>query len=119
MIPASERRTIILKMLCRRRHDTIENLALETGVSKRTVRRDIEALSLYEPIYTVQGRYGGGVYVADTFTYDRMYMKESEIAVLKKLSENGRKCGLSDNETKILATVISEYTKPSAERRRI
>ena len=46
-------------------------------------------------------------------------MKESEIAVLKKLSENGKKCGLSDDETKILATVISEYTKPTAERRRI
>ena len=33
MIPASERRTVILKLLCRRRHDTIENLAAETGVS--------------------------------------------------------------------------------------
>lgn len=119
MIPASERRTVILKLLCRRRHDTIENLAAETGVSARTVRRDIEILSLYEPIYTVQGRYGGGVYVTDTFSYYRMYMKDSELSVLKKLFANGKKCGLTEEEMKILSSVIAEYTKPSAERRKI
>ncbi len=56
----AERRVEIMKKLCRRRKDTIGNLAHELGVSERTVRRDLEALSLSEPIYTQSGRYGGG-----------------------------------------------------------
>ncbi len=60
---ASERRREIMKLLNRRRYEKIENIAFEFGVSERTVRRDIEILSLNEPIYTQPGRYGGGVYI--------------------------------------------------------
>ena len=34
----------ILEVLCRRRSDTVENLANEFGVSKRTIKYDIEYL---------------------------------------------------------------------------
>ena len=36
----------ILEVLCRRRSDTVENLANEFGVSKRTIKYDIEYLCL-------------------------------------------------------------------------
>ena len=62
----TERRNSLLKALHRRGHDTIQNLAIEFDVSERTIRRDITELSLYEPIYTMPGRYGGGVYVLRT-----------------------------------------------------
>lgn len=117
-----ERRTQILKLLCRRRHDTIENLAFETGVSERTVRRDIDELSLYEPIYTVRGRHGGGVYVSDNFSFYRMYMNDGEISVLKRVLEDanrGKACDLSAAEKKTLEGVIGAYTKPSAGRRAV
>ena len=71
--------------LCRRRHDTINNLAFEFGVSARTIRRDIEALSLKEPIYTRTGRYGGGIYVMDGYYIDRMYVSDEESEVLVKV----------------------------------
>lgn len=61
----AERRSEIMKLLCRRRSETIRNLAFEFEVSERTIRRDIEILSLNEPIYTQVGRYGGGVYVEE------------------------------------------------------
>ena len=63
----AERRSEIMKLLCRRRSETIRNLAFEFEVSERTIRRDIEILSLNEPIYTQVGRYGGGVYVEEGY----------------------------------------------------
>ena len=41
----SERREAILKVLCQRRQDKIDNLAFEFGVSVRTIKNDIEELS--------------------------------------------------------------------------
>ena len=37
----SERREAILKVLCQRRQDKIDNLAFEFGVSVRTIKNDI------------------------------------------------------------------------------
>ena len=42
----NERRAAIFDALCIRRHDTVENLASEFGVSEKTIRRDIEELSI-------------------------------------------------------------------------
>ena len=53
---AAERRREIMRVLCRRRHETVKNLSFEFGVSERTILRDIEALSITEPIYTQCGR---------------------------------------------------------------
>ena len=106
---AAERRRGIMRVLCRRRHETVKNLSFEFGVSERTILRDIEALSITEPIYTQCGRYDGGVYVMD-----RMYMTDSELTVLNKLLRTARQgsvCNLSADETKILETLISQYTK--------
>ena len=71
----AERRTEIMRVLCRRRHEKISNLAEEFGVSTRTILRDIEVLSIKEPIYTQCGRYGGGVYVTGD------YLKEKRIMI--------------------------------------
>ena len=113
---AAERRMNILRVLCRRRHETIPNLACEFGVSKRTILRDIEILSATAPIYTQCGRHGGGVYVVENYTMDRMYMHESELRVLHKLealSEEGNVCNLDEQEKEVLRTIISQYTKPN------
>lgn len=110
----AERRNEILRVLCRRRHETVSNLSFEFGVSERTILRDIEALSATEPIYTQCGRYGGGVYISDNYVMNRMYMKENEIALLHKvhrLAENKSVCDLTDEEVILLKEIISQYTK--------
>lgn len=110
----AERRTEIMRILCRRRHETISNLAEEFGVSERTILRDIETLSLTEPIYTQCGRYGGGVYVDDGYKPERMYMRSDELEILNKLlksSENKSVCELSNSEIGILQNIITQYTK--------
>ena len=112
----AERRYEIMKKLCRRRHETIYNLASELGVSTRTIQRDIEALSRTEPIYTQTGKYAGGVYIIEGYTLDRLYMSESEINVLKKLYIAVEKDTtlLSIDEKNILSFLISQYSKPNA-----
>ena len=63
MQSALDRRQAILELLSDRRQTTLDSLALEFGVSKMTIRRDIEILSCSAPIYTLQGN-GGGIRVA-------------------------------------------------------
>lgn len=112
----AERRNAILKALCRRRYDTIRNLAEEFGVSERTIRRDIEVLSYTEPLYTQTGRYYGGVYVVDGYTMDRMYVSQDEAKVLHKLygiAEERQQCILTKRELSIFKNIIQNYTKPT------
>lgn len=110
----AERRMEIMRILCRRRHETIPNLAEEFGVSTRTILRDVEVLSVTEPIYTQCGRYGGGIYVIDDYSMSRMYMNEKELSLLHKLSEFAdlnAVCELSFEEKNLLKSIISQYTK--------
>ena len=110
----TERRNAILKALCRRRYDTITNLAEEFNVSERTIRRDIDILSCSAPIYTQTGRYGG-VYVVDGYRSDRMYISDEESRVLCKLRDtaaSGNIGLLLPGECAILERMILTYTKP-------
>lgn len=112
----AERRIEIMRVLCRRRHETIPNLAREFGVSVRTIARDIEILSAKEPIYTQCGRYGGGVYVMEDYYIDRIYMSEKELTLLRKLSalaETEAVCRLTGEEYSLLKIIIFQYTKPN------
>ena len=53
-------------------HETNVSLNNELNiVSEKTIRRDIEALSLSAPIYTQAGRYGGGVYMMDGYSVNK------------------------------------------------
>ena len=111
----AERRNEILKVLCQRRYDKIHNLAFEFGVSERTIRRDIEIMSLSEPIFTQPGRFGGGVYVMEGYTLNRMYVSDDEAAVLHKLSQYAEKkqiCILTEDELKIVQRMLKNYTIP-------
>ena len=116
----AERRYEIMKILCRRRYETIRNLASEFGVSMRTVQRDIEVLSGSEPIYTQFGKYGGGVYVVEGYSMDRMYMKNSELDVLQKLYIAADKYEdlLTTDEQNLLKSLISQYSKPNTKTRK-
>ena len=115
----AERRYEIMKILCRRRYETIRNLASEFGVSMRTIQRDIETLSRTEPIYTQFGKYGGGVYVVEGYSMDRMYMKERELDVLQKLyiAADEQSFLLTEDEKSLLRSLISQYSKPNTKTR--
>ena len=118
----AERRREIMKILCRRRHETIKNIARELGVSERTIRRDVDVLSSSEPIYTMTGRYLGGVYVVEGYSLDKVFLTDDEIAVLSSLhnmAENHSICILSERELEILKRIIVNGSKPQVTKGRI
>ena len=81
-----DRQQQIINLLCQRRSDTVQNLAVELGVCERTIRRDIEELTLRYPLETVRGRYGGGIRMAAWYFQDRPKLSPKQTALLKRLA---------------------------------
>lgn len=109
------RRWKLLRKLCERRYETIQQLAAELEVSERTIRRDVDELSETEGIYTQTGRYGGGVYVLPEYDLLKPYATDEQLAVLHKLFEAAEKseiCVLTDEDRRAFKGFIHEYTKP-------
>ena len=106
----AERRLEIMKLLCKRRYETMANLSQEFGVSVRTIQRDIDELTFLMPLYIKSGRYEGGIYVDEAYTMDRMYMRVEEIDLLvkvKKLVSDK----LSENENGLFDYIIKSFSK--------
>ena len=100
----SERRQEIMETLCHRRQETMANMAFEFGVSVRTIRNDIDILSLSYPLETVRGRYGGGVRVMDGFYMNRKYLKPEQRDLLVRLSQN-----LSGKDLAVMNGILQEF----------
>ena len=81
-----ERRNAIKEILFSDRNAQIQNLADRFGVSVRTIKYDIEALTCSYPIETVRGRYGGGVKLADWYHPSKKALSPEQMALLKKLA---------------------------------
>ena len=103
----NERREEILNVLCQRRKDTVQNLANEFGVSVRTIKYDIDILTLAYPIEAIRGRYGGGIRIADGYYVGRKYLRPSQQELLKKLSEQ-----LSGDDLAVMNSIFSDFALP-------
>ena len=99
-----ERRDAIIDVLCKRRQDTVANLAHEFGVSVRTIKYDIEELTLAHPIETIRGRYGGGVRIADGYYAGRKYLKPNQKELLIKLSDK-----LSGDDLAVMKSILRDF----------
>lgn len=106
MQSALDRRQMILEALSDRRQETVENLAAEFGVSKRTIRYDIEILGCSAPIYTVQGN-GGGIRVADGWYVGRRYLHSDQEQLLRDLMD-----GLQPDQQKTMQSILSAFAMP-------
>lgn len=107
MQSTAERRMTLLEILCRRKKDSLINLASDLGVSVRTIRYDIQALACSYPIYTVTGS-EGGVFIEKWFKFGMVYMTAEEVELLKRLNE-----GLSGKDQKIMLSILNTYTRPT------
>ena len=109
----TERRLAIIKHICRVRKTTMQEMSEKFGVSVRTIRRDVDELSVEMgiPIYTQAGKYGGGVYVDKDYTMDRMYMTENELELLTKVQKMVTD-RLSPKESAMFDYIIKAHKKP-------
>lgn len=82
----AEHRLEIYKYLCFERKATMPQLAEMFGVSVRTIQRDIFEIeaTFHAPIEVTAGRYGG-VSIIGEHRFDRAYMSDDELDLLKKL----------------------------------
>lgn len=99
---AFERRKAIMQILRLRKYEKVDNLAFQFSVTPRTIKRDVEMLSLTESIYTQQGRYGGGIYYEDFG--EKTTPTAQKIELLKKLKKY---CTPEEIET--LRRIIQDY----------
>ena len=104
---AKERRNAIIEVLCERRYESMENLANEFNVSRRTILRDIDILSSSHSIYTQSGKHGGGVYVVDGYYLYKSYLADEELRVLEALRSRA-----TSYELKVLEGIIRKLSKP-------
>ena len=68
----------IVQILLTEKKVTAEKLARHFEVSKRTIYRDIETLTLAQiPVYSEKGRYGG-IGLIKNFTIDKSFLSQNE-----------------------------------------
>ena len=114
ILNASERRDRLIKILMVNGKTTVKELSERLQVSQRTILRDIDTLSLHKPICAIGGR-GGGVYILDTYNVNRVYMKEYESELLKRIlsdAEQSGSCSLSKSDIGLLNEIITFYSEP-------
>lgn len=105
----------IIKILCRRRKERMCNLAAEFGVSIKTIQRDIDEIGFLIPIRVKRGRYYGGVYIKEDYSFDRAYMSDEELKLMRKLLDfivPDSNFGFTEKEIEILRKIIRDYTCP-------
>lgn len=112
---AFERQYKILKIINEKGNVTVEHLANELEISKRTILRDITDLSGFLPIRTMQGRYGGGISFIDGYRYCdyQFYMIEEQVIVLNKIIYETRThgfCKLTYHETEVIQDIMKKYS---------
>lgn len=100
---AGDRRAEILSHLSSVRQSTVSDLAQKFDVSKRTIRYDIETLTLTAPIETVQGN-GGGIRILDWYRHDRKTLAPEQVSLLKKLAPT-----LKGQELTVLNSILTQF----------
>ncbi len=105
----TERRIAILRDIYRMGEVTASVLAHKYGVSKRTIMRDIDYLSLNNPILMTRGR-GGGIRLLKSDYVESVRKRELNQAVLEKIIEQHQErgwCKLDGTEVTRLMRVLT------------
>lgn len=102
----TDRQFAILSVLWARKKDMIANLAVEFGVSIRTIKEDVQVIMLDYPIMTKRGKDGGVSYMEDSKP-PRKLRELEEIEMLIRLRSI-----LSEEDMNLMDRVISRYNTP-------
>lgn len=116
MLNTADRRERLIRILILRGHATLSELSAELEVCERTIMRDVDAMSITTPIFTVAGRYGG-VYLDRGYLKSQPHIKDYELALLEKIVydvEQTSACSLNDEQLKLLKEIISIYSRKTS-----
>ena len=106
MQSTTERRQLILEYISDHRFVKIRELAIEFGVTERTVRSDVQILSCSYPIFTENWR-GGGVRAMDGWYLTHRYLHDDQEALLRSLLPK-----LELKEQEVMKQILAAFAKP-------
>ena len=104
---AHERRIEIMRILSVRRRETMGCLAVELGVTTRTIRTDITVLTADYPLETQRGN-GGCVKIPDWYHPNRHILSQEHQRVLAQLAPKG-----DAYEQQTVLNILAEYGSPN------
>ena len=104
---ALERGQALIELLCERRHDKIGNLAFEFGVNEKTIRRDIQELSLSYPIYTECSRGKAGVCIEESYYLGKQYLQQEEEKLIRRLIAES----FGEDKARLIR-ILKRFSKP-------
>ena len=107
---ANEWRQAIWHTLCRFRHVTISYLAAEYKISRTTIGKDIEILSLSYPIVTSRGN-SGGIGLSEWYEPGKMQLTPAQMALPLRISKT-----LTGTDAYIMRSIISQFSGPKKKR---
>lgn len=99
----NERRAEIMRVLTARRHETMNHLAVELGVTLRTIRTDITVLTVDYPFETIRDN-GGCVKVADWYHPHRNILSMKQQSTLYQLMR-----AADTRQREVLQQMLLEY----------
>jgi len=106
-VNAHERRIEIMRILSVRRRETMGCLAVELGVTTRTIRTDITVLTADYPLETQRGN-GGCVKIPDWYHPNRHILSQEHQRVLAQLAPKG-----DAYEQQTVLNILAEYGSPN------
>lgn len=98
-----ERRSAILDLLCHGNQETAASLAIIFGVSERTIRNDLAALSCTYPVEIQRGRYGG-VRIASWFHRNSRKLSQEQESLLRRLRQT-----LDGDDLQVLNSILAQF----------
>jgi len=105
-VTASQRRDEIIRILAADSHVTAGQLAKKFGVTTRTIRDDITALSPDYPLETIRG-HGGGVKLMDGFHLHNVIFSRDQETLLLQLMDKA-----DEPQRKGLLELLTAYGSP-------
>ena len=100
---AHERRKAIIELLAVRKHCSVDSLAAELGVCRRTILRDVSKLSQSFPLYTAPGPHGG-IHILDGYRLSRRELTHEQKELLEKVKPT-----LPENERIIIQSILRDF----------
>lgn len=97
---SAERRESIMKILNERRHESMSYFVKKFEVSRNTIVRDVDKLSMSYPIYTLKG-HNGGVFLMDGFRFVKIKLNEDQFKLLVRLHAT-----LSEKDREIMSEIL-------------
>ena len=82
----------------------MSELMEEFNVSRSTIRRDIDVLSMSFPLTTSKGT-GGGVRIMDGYNFGNRYLSKPQYNLLLKLSES-----LPEEDRQIMESILKDFS---------